>query len=207
MVGIDNLAFFLVFVCLSFPSDQPCKMCNIMWGKMPESRGMILLSKRQHWLKSFDLLHCVWGLFWSLPGASPPALYQKPQLLQAVGQGVGQGWARDGPPLPLWPSCPLGGFGAGTLCLRGIQMLNSNSAVDCSGTAMVHRCFSLLSTLLIISFLPQPELGTLMHLLLPAQQTLIYEKLTFSPVTSGYRYFSKAPVKHSSPKSYFCQNK
>lgn len=83
------------------------------------------------------------------------------------GAALGQGWAPTATVAILSPRRVW----SGTLCLRGIQMLNSNPAVDCSGTAMVHRCFSLLSTLLNISFLPQPELGTLMNLLVPAQQT------------------------------------
>lgn len=119
---------------------------------------------------------CVFGLCQSLPDASPSALYEKPQLLQAVGQGVAGGaGTRAGmgthcpgailSPLRVW--CRT----RGTLCLRDSQMLNSNAAIDCSGVAMVQGYFSFPSTLLSILFLPQPELGTLMHLLVPTQRS------------------------------------
>lgn len=84
--------------------------------KKPKNRGMILLSKRQHWLKSFDLLQCVYLDYVShylMPVLQPfmrsPSCCRLWAKERQVGQAPGQGWE---PTAPV-PSCPLWGFGAG----------------------------------------------------------------------------------------------
>lgn len=174
---------------------------------MPENRGVILLSKRQHWLRSFDLLQCVYLDYFShylVPVRHP--LIRSPSSCRL--------WARRG----KWDST---GAGMGPHCCCG-HPVPCKGLVQDPGTSAwgEDRCW--IPTQLVVV---QPWfMGVLAsHLLCwtsssPSQSLAPscrylhsrpkFRKNWLSPqLPVAADIFLKAPVKHSSPKNHFRQNK